>query len=310
MGLINIFNNIYEEQKIKMNLLVLFCILVSVLNEACGLGEVIFALNAGGDSFTDSFGIRYRKDHLTEGSASDYGKMLNINRVWDGDKALYETERYHLNTFGYTIPMPSGDGDYVLWLKFCEVWFNGVGLKVFDVSLNDQIVVEELDIFRNVGRGVAHDEVIAFQVRNNKIVINKKVLPFANEIRVDFLKGQQDNPKINAIIVLKGSPDQIPPLPENKPRVMTDEEDDDEPAAINDDDYDEDNTDEYETRQKRQNMEKIGQELPDESPRKPKFDNFADEVAADPYASDDTYLIPVLVAIGAFIPLLFCLCKL
>jgi hypothetical protein len=31
----------------------------------------------------------------------------------------------------------------------------------------------------------------------------------------------------------------------------------------------------------------------------------------DPYSSDETsYLIPILVAIGAFIPLLFCLCKL
>lgn len=34
--------------------------------------------------------------------------------------------------------------------------------------------------------------------------------------------------------------------------------------------------------------------------------------AKDPYAADDTstMLLPVFVAIGAFIPLLFCLCKL
>lgn len=34
--------------------------------------------------------------------------------------------------------------------------------------------------------------------------------------------------------------------------------------------------------------------------------------AQDPYASDDTstMLLPVFVAVGAFIPLLFCLCKL
>ena len=36
----------------------------------------------------------------------------------------------------------------------------------------------------------------------------------------------------------------------------------------------------------------------------------SESVVEDPYASDETsYLIPVLVAIGAFIPLLFCLCK-
>lgn len=36
----------------------------------------------------------------------------------------------------------------------------------------------------------------------------------------------------------------------------------------------------------------------------------SEPVVEDPYAADETsYLIPVLVAIGAFIPLLFCLCK-
>jgi len=112
-----------------MNIVVLWLFL-NRLNTAFGLGEVIFALNAGGDSFTDSFGIRYRKDHLTDGIASDYGKMIDIKRTLASDRTLYDTERYHSDTFGYTIPMPSGDGDYVLWLKFCEVWFSGPGLKV------------------------------------------------------------------------------------------------------------------------------------------------------------------------------------
>ena len=73
-------------------------------------------------------------------------------------------------------------------VKFCEVWFNGVNLKVFDVALNDQIVLEELDIFAKVGRGVAQDEIVPFQVRSNKLIINGKTTAFNNEIRVDFLK--------------------------------------------------------------------------------------------------------------------------
>jgi hypothetical protein len=60
--------------------------------------------------------------------------------------------------------------------------------KVFDVSLNDAIVVNSLDIFERVGRGVAHDEVIPFQIRQNKIIINGKGSPFNNEIRIEFLK--------------------------------------------------------------------------------------------------------------------------
>ena len=76
----------------------------------------------------------------------------------------------------------------IIRLKFCEVWFNGENLKVFDVALNDAVVIEGLDIFKKVGRGVAHDEVIPFQVRKNTIIINGKGTNFNNEIRVDFLK--------------------------------------------------------------------------------------------------------------------------
>ncbi len=52
------------------------------------------------------------------------------------------------------------------------------------------------------------------------------------------------------------------------------------------------------------------QEQSEETSRKPKKTNSFDEIIVDPYAADDTYLIPILVAIGAFVPLLFCVCKL
>lgn len=64
-------------------------------------------------------------------------------------------------------------------------------IKVFDVSLNDAIVIKDLDIFEKVGRGVAHDEMVPFQVRQNKIIINGKGSPFNSEIRVEFLKVNQ-----------------------------------------------------------------------------------------------------------------------
>lgn len=73
--------------------------------------------------------------------------------------------------------------------------------------MNQVTVIKDLDIFEKVGRGVAHDEVVAFQVRQNKLIINGKSLPFSNEIRVDFIKTDHDNPKVNAIVILKGKPE-------------------------------------------------------------------------------------------------------
>lgn len=95
------------------------------------LGEVIYAINAGGEPHVDSDGIHYRRDplHGKVGTASDYGKQLIISRVPRTDQILYQTERYHHATFGYEIPV-NKDGNYVLVLKFCEVYFSSPGMKV------------------------------------------------------------------------------------------------------------------------------------------------------------------------------------
>ena len=47
--------------------------------------------------------------------------------------------------------------------------------KVFDVVLNgDLTIVSDLDIYEKVGRGVAHDEYVEFQVENNRILYQVK----------------------------------------------------------------------------------------------------------------------------------------
>ena len=96
------------------------------------IGEVIWAVNSGGDAHTDIHGIRYQKDPLTVGIVSDYGRSLIIQRVVPQDQILYQTERYHTDTFGYDIQIKQ-DGDYVLVLKFSEVWFTSPNQKVIIV---------------------------------------------------------------------------------------------------------------------------------------------------------------------------------
>lgn len=93
--------------------------------------DVIYAVNSGGDAFIDSYNIRYSRDPLMGkvGTPSDYGKQLLIARVNHNDQILYQTERYHHSTFGYDIPI-SEDGDYVMVLKFSEVYFNSPNMKV------------------------------------------------------------------------------------------------------------------------------------------------------------------------------------
>lgn len=68
--------------------------------------KVIYALNCGGEEYIDSNGIKYEKDSLKIGTASDFGKHLtSIGRVSAPDDVLYKTERYHTSTFGYEVPL-------------------------------------------------------------------------------------------------------------------------------------------------------------------------------------------------------------
>uniref|UniRef100_A0A023GP25 Putative receptor-like serine/threonine kinase n=1 Tax=Amblyomma triste TaxID=251400 RepID=A0A023GP25_AMBTT len=264
------------------------CILLSFCDPALCLGEVIYAINAGGEEHVDIHGIRYKRDPLfgKVGTASDYGKLLVIGRAHKNDHILYQTERYHTATFGYEIPV-NKDGDYVLVLKFCEVYFDSSGRKVFDVVLNGQhTVVADLDIHARVGRGVAHDEYIAFSIKGNKLRINGEESTHDGKIKVEFIKGYRDNPKINAIYVMRGTLDDVPEMPPLEEIEEEDEEEEEDvPASHGSGDS------------------AHGSQHQPRRPSGPRSPN--------PYTGDDSSaLLPIFVAIGAFIPLLFCLCKL
>jgi hypothetical protein len=64
--------------------------------------------------------------------------------------------------------------------------------QVFDVLLNRvHPIVEELDIFKEVGHGTAHDEIVPFKItdKGKKLVIHGEESVIKNGvIRVEFLK--------------------------------------------------------------------------------------------------------------------------
>eukprot|EP00096_Caligus_rogercresseyi_P010228 TRINITY_DN3651_c0_g1_i2.p1 TRINITY_DN3651_c0_g1~~TRINITY_DN3651_c0_g1_i2.p1 ORF type:complete len:256 (-),score=78.54 TRINITY_DN3651_c0_g1_i2:1175-1942(-) len=251
-------------------------LLFLLTTEVKALGDIIFAVNCGGDSHVDIYGIKYAKDPNNIGTSSDYGKQLVIGRVHLHDQILYQTERYHTATFGYDIDV-SSDGWYLLVLKFSEVYFSAPNMKVFDVVLNgDWTIASDLDVFENVGRGVAHDEFIEFMVKDGKIHYEGDESEITRgKIRVEFIKSYRDNPKINAIVLMKGRLSEWPQLP---PLVIENEEDE------------------------------VGYEKSESSAR---HINPSGPKARDPYELDDTsVMLPIFVAVGAFIPLVLCMCKL
>ncbi len=298
-----------------------FAALLLLLTEVRGLGEVVYAVNCGGESHTDIYGIRYARDSSRVGTASDYGKQLIIGRVPAQDQIVYQTERYHTNTFGYDIPVKE-DGWYLLVLKFSEVYFTAPNMKVFDVVLNgDLTIASDLDIFERVGRGVAHDEYIEFEVKDQKILYEGDESELTRgKMRVEFIKvllyihtyihtyrqktllnaqcrsfclqSYRDNPKVNAIVLMKGRIDDWSPLPP-LPSENEDEEGDD---LFNVGDS--------------RGGAGGGRDGGDGSASS-KSRNPSGPKTSNPYEMDDSSaMLPIFVAVGAFIPLLFCMCKL
>jgi hypothetical protein len=78
------------------------------------------------------------------------------------DEPLYQNERF--GNFSYSIPVAQ-DSHYTVTMKFCESWFGperpageGVGRRLFDISFNGRILLENFDVFKAAGSLRAFDK--------------------------------------------------------------------------------------------------------------------------------------------------------
>ena len=127
------------------------------------------------------------------------------------DQEVYQTERWSNEDFYYNIPIKS-TGKYVLIFKFSEVYFNAAGEKIFDVEIGGEKVLQNVDIFGKVGKATALDEYVQVEIKNGKCYINGRAIESgfdANKkvLKVKFVKKEKDNPKINGIVLVKGTID-------------------------------------------------------------------------------------------------------
>lgn len=171
--------------------------------------KVILAINCGGDEYKDKSGIEYSSDkYFSGGESSDYGLQYEIKNT--KDEELYQTERWSNSDLTYNLKSNLSKGEYVLILKFSEVYFSSAGEKVFDFALGTRTVIENIDIFDKVGKANSYDEFIRFRITSKgKLEYEDKEIPDAYDsskglLKIVFKKGKADNPKINAILLYAG----------------------------------------------------------------------------------------------------------
>lgn len=153
----------------------------------------IYRVNCGGPDYKDTDGNQWFADvHKTEantwGSTSWADEFKNVPAYFasqratfdlvDGTQndALFQNFRYGMDKLKYEFPVP--DGEYVVDLYFLEPWYGtGGGLdckdwRVFDVAINDNVVLKDFDIWSEVGFSKAVKKTFTVKSKNGKLVID------------------------------------------------------------------------------------------------------------------------------------------
>ena len=196
-----------SNQKIFLSFFI-FSIFYKYISCKLDSSKVIAAINCGGDEYIDSNGVKYEADkYFNGGTPSEHGLNFNIKNT--DDELLYQTERWSSETLTYSLPLKSNiNGKYVLILKFSEVYFNSKGEKIFNIALGKETIIRNLDIYAKVGKAEAYDEYVEFEIRNKQVYFKNRSCNKAldgDKLVLNFKKGSADNPKINAILLVKGN---------------------------------------------------------------------------------------------------------
>ena len=140
-------------------------------------------INAGGSAAED-----YLKDQEWSSNV-EYGYLDGSISEWDvpvsgtEDDSIYLNDRYGLVTYKVRVP----PGIYNVKLMFAEKYFNQPDKRIFDVYIENNKVIDNLDIY-------SHGYRTAFETTITNVSVNDGILEihFGSEI---------DNPLINGIVI-------------------------------------------------------------------------------------------------------------
>ena len=105
----------------------------------------VVRINAGGQGFVDASGNTWKADaNFTRGfTFSTENEIANTE-----NDVLFQTERFG-GAFGYEVPVENGSYEVEIYLA--EIFFQNVGERVFDISLEGDLVIEALDLIGETG---------------------------------------------------------------------------------------------------------------------------------------------------------------
>jgi len=153
-------------------------------------------INSGGEEivYTD---VTFKADQYFIGNSTTFATTSSPEIANTEMDALFYTERFSTvaEGFGYEVELPNGN--YTVILHFAEIFWGapdgnptgGVGSRIFDVTIEGGAVLENFDIFSEVGA-------LAAVAKEFSVTLDDGMM------NIDFT-ASVDNPKISAIQIIE-----------------------------------------------------------------------------------------------------------
>ena len=148
----------------------------------------LYRINCGGDAYTDEFGQQWLADDTlySHSWGQDFGlhpyqaSQRHISDDIRGTKSdeLFQFFRFGRHRLWYDFPLP--DGEYRIELYFAEPWHgkNGrssddyEGLRIFDVAVNGETIIDDLDPWAEAGYCGALKRIVTARAENGRLRIS------------------------------------------------------------------------------------------------------------------------------------------
>lgn len=160
----------------------------------------LYRLNCGGDAVTDSYGSEWEQDdsvyshswaerfgmnpftasqgHITSRIHGLKSSSEASHHAAAPDAKLFQYFRWGRHALNYQFAVP--DGEYRVELYFAEPWLGkheGAGIdcegeRIFDVAINDSVVVDDLDLWAEAGFAGACKKVVDVKVKGGLLTIS------------------------------------------------------------------------------------------------------------------------------------------
>jgi len=160
-------------------------------------GTVVYLLNCGGPAFVDSKGRQWSADTGVFVNTGDVGITTDVVIIGApaADQILYQSERYRFEGAGIPATMlwtfPVTPGTFRVVLHFAEVFWYDPGYRMFNIIINNVLVLANFDIVAQVGFVTATTRTFTTTVTGTQLLVN--LVP---------LDGY-DNPKISGIEIIR-----------------------------------------------------------------------------------------------------------